>query len=223
VDSSYDFSDPANIDCLVCHDTTGLYRKDIGKGGLPDSALDLAEIARRVGRPSRRACGSCHFVSGGTPIDQIPVKHLIGEAIVGDFSYKKRGSGITSEDIKKVLLDDAQIKEGDILLFYTGCSRLWGNPEVNNDFTYLSGEAAEYLVSKKIRAIGIDFLSIEEFHSQDHKTHKTLLSNGIFIIESLNKELKRFVGQRILFMSFPIKFQGGDGAPCRAVAVPKIR
>ena len=122
-----------------------------------------------------------------------------------------------------MLRGDAELKEGDILLLYTGCSQLWGNSEINSDFTYLSGEAAEYLVSKRIRAVGIDFLSIEEFHSQDHKTHKTLLSNGIFIIESLNKELKRFVGQRILFMSFPMKFKGGDGAPCRAVAVPRIR
>jgi octaheme c-type cytochrome (tetrathionate reductase family) len=80
VDSSYDFSDPANIDCLVCHDTTGLYRKDIGKGGLPDPALNLAEIARRVGRPSRRACGSCHFVSGGTPY----TKHGDLEAAMAD-------------------------------------------------------------------------------------------------------------------------------------------
>ncbi len=67
VDSSFNFSDPTNIDCLVCHDTTGSYRKDIGKGGLPDPALDLSVIAQRVGRPSRRACGSCHFASGGAP------------------------------------------------------------------------------------------------------------------------------------------------------------
>ena len=56
---------PGNIDCLVCHDTTGTYRKDPGRGGLPDPSLDLAAIARKVGRPSRQACGSCHFASGG--------------------------------------------------------------------------------------------------------------------------------------------------------------
>jgi len=65
VDAKFDFTDAANIDCLVCHDTTGMYRKDPSRGGLPDEALDLAAIARKVGRPSRQACGSCHFVSGG--------------------------------------------------------------------------------------------------------------------------------------------------------------
>jgi len=164
-----------------------------------------------------------HFVAGGISIDEIPVGKLIGEALVCDFSYKKRGSGITREDIEIVLQEKHEtLGEGDMLLCYTGCSELWGNPEVNSDFTYLTGEGAEYLVSRKVRAVGIDFLSIEEFHSKDHKTHKTLLSNGIFIIESLNRELKRFVGQRVLFLTFPIKFKGGDGAPCRAVAVPKV-
>jgi octaheme c-type cytochrome (tetrathionate reductase family) len=67
IDDRYDFTNPANIDCLVCHDTTGKYRKDPSTGGLPDSSLDLVEISQKVGRPSRQACGSCHFQSGGAP------------------------------------------------------------------------------------------------------------------------------------------------------------
>ncbi len=65
VDDRYDFKNPANIDCLVCHDTTGPYRKDPNKGGLPDPSLDLVAVSQKVGRPSRQACGSCHFYSGG--------------------------------------------------------------------------------------------------------------------------------------------------------------
>jgi octaheme c-type cytochrome (tetrathionate reductase family) len=67
MDSTFKFSDPAQIDCLVCHDTTGTYRKNPLKAGMPDPELDLAAIARKVGRPSRQACGSCHFFSGGAP------------------------------------------------------------------------------------------------------------------------------------------------------------
>ncbi len=66
VDARFDFTNPENIDCLVCHDTTGRYRKNVLEGGLPDATLDLAIIARKVGRPSRQACGSCHFESGGS-------------------------------------------------------------------------------------------------------------------------------------------------------------
>ncbi|MFA5027863.1 MAG: Ni/Fe-hydrogenase cytochrome b subunit [Candidatus Methylomirabilota bacterium] len=65
VDTAFDFADPAGIDCLVCHDTTGTYRKGPGKGGLPDPSLDLAAIAKQVGRPSRRTCGACHLAGAG--------------------------------------------------------------------------------------------------------------------------------------------------------------
>ena len=67
IDESYDFSNPANIDCLICHDTTGKYRKDPSKGGYPDPSVDLISTAKKVGRPSRQACGACHFYSGGAP------------------------------------------------------------------------------------------------------------------------------------------------------------
>ncbi len=61
----FDFDDPANIDCLVCHDTTGTYNKDPGRAGLPAADVDLLAVARSVGRPSRKACGSCHFYGDG--------------------------------------------------------------------------------------------------------------------------------------------------------------
>jgi octaheme c-type cytochrome (tetrathionate reductase family) len=66
VDGKFDFANPNNIDCLVCHDTTGTYRKGTGPGGLPDASLDLASIATKVGRPSRQDCGACHFGYSGT-------------------------------------------------------------------------------------------------------------------------------------------------------------
>lgn len=63
--AGFDYNDPQNIDCLVCHDTTGTYKKDPDNAGLPYAELDLSTIARKVGRPSRSNCGSCHFASGG--------------------------------------------------------------------------------------------------------------------------------------------------------------
>ena len=187
--------------------------KTIPKNGVNISELQLgSHTGTHVDAP-------LHFVQGGKSVDQIPVNQLIGEAFVADFSFKTIGDGITAEDLKKVL-DVTEIREGDMLLCFTGCSEHWGEENVNHNFTYLTGEGAGYLVSKKVRAVGIDFLSIERFHSGTHEAHKELLGHGVFIVESLNKEMKKFLGQRILFMALPIKFKGGDGAPCRAIAVP---
>ncbi len=59
------YTDMNNIDCLICHDNTGTYKKAAEKSGLPDASLDLNKIAQHPGRPQRTNCGTCHFFGGG--------------------------------------------------------------------------------------------------------------------------------------------------------------
>ncbi len=53
------------IDCLVCHDRTGTYKKVPTEAGMPDPKVDLVKVAKSVGRSSRMTCGECHFNGGG--------------------------------------------------------------------------------------------------------------------------------------------------------------
>ena len=78
-DKTFDFKSEENVDCLVCHDTTGDYRKLPGLAGHPAyqqmefpaksgkkvPAVDLADVAQKVGATSRATCGACHFLGGG--------------------------------------------------------------------------------------------------------------------------------------------------------------
>lgn len=64
-DASFDFKDPTLVDCLVCHDTTGSYKKVPTGAGISDPKVDLLKVAQKVGEPSRATCGSCHFYGGG--------------------------------------------------------------------------------------------------------------------------------------------------------------
>jgi len=67
-DKNYDFSNPLNVDCLVCHDQSGTYKKGPKTGGMPDPMVDLEVVARsiRVGvEPTRKACIFCHAKAGG--------------------------------------------------------------------------------------------------------------------------------------------------------------
>lgn len=65
-DKNFDFTDMGKIDCLVCHDTTGTYKKAPPAAGFPAKDVDLLKVARNVGRPSRATCGTnCHFRGGG--------------------------------------------------------------------------------------------------------------------------------------------------------------
>lgn len=63
VDSSFDFSEPTNIDCLACHDGSGTYER--AGSGVPAPSVDLTLVAQKVARPSRTTCGTCHFFGGG--------------------------------------------------------------------------------------------------------------------------------------------------------------
>jgi len=62
-DADFDFSNTGNVDCLVCHEQSGTYKK--GKKGLPVEGVNLLEVAQSVGVPSRENCGGCHFRGGG--------------------------------------------------------------------------------------------------------------------------------------------------------------
>ncbi len=75
-DQNFDFASESNVDCLVCHDTTGEYRKFPAGAGHPVyeptkwsgrlwQPPDLVKVAQAVGPTSRRNCGACHFTGGG--------------------------------------------------------------------------------------------------------------------------------------------------------------
>lgn len=53
----------ADVDCLVCHDTTGRYVRNTEQGGLEQA--DFEKIARNVGRPAPENCATCHFADCG--------------------------------------------------------------------------------------------------------------------------------------------------------------
>ncbi|HTX19308.1 MAG TPA: tetrathionate reductase family octaheme c-type cytochrome [Bacteroidota bacterium] len=64
-DAKFNFNDSLNVDCLACHDNTATYTKAVGGAGMPDTSVNLSEVARHVGKPERTDCGTCHFFGGG--------------------------------------------------------------------------------------------------------------------------------------------------------------
>jgi octaheme c-type cytochrome (tetrathionate reductase family) len=60
-----DVQDPRAVDCLACHDNSGVYEKAAGSPGMPAASVNLSEVAQHVGRPQRLNCGVCHFDGGG--------------------------------------------------------------------------------------------------------------------------------------------------------------
>lgn len=64
-DNTFDFTNGNNIDCLVCHDQTGTYKKVPTGAGMPDPSVNLVKVAQSVGKTTIKNCAACHFNGGG--------------------------------------------------------------------------------------------------------------------------------------------------------------
>jgi arylformamidase len=187
----------------------------------PGDPVPQIESVRRIGRGdpcnlSLLTLGShtgthvdapYHFLSDGARLGDVELDRMIGEALVADL----RGRAA----IDAASLANVALRDGDILLCLTDNSRRWEAPEFQRDFTYLTEDAADLLVTRGARAVGMDYLSIERFGSSDFPVHHRLLGAGVFVIEGL--DLRAVEPGRYTLVCLPLKFPDLDGAPARAV------
>jgi len=154
-----------------------------------------------------------HFCEKGRAIDQCPFDAITGRARVIQIR--------DDESIKPSELETSGIKPGDILLFKTRNSRLWSDESFNRNYVYLSTAAALLLAQKKVRTIGIDYLSIGGFEGNEVEAHRILLEASIWIIEGLN--LSSAPPGVYEFVCLPLRIAGGEAAPARAIIRPLSR
>lgn len=148
-----------------------------------------------------------HFIDGAPTLEQVPLDRMVGPARVLDLR------GLAAVDA--AALRRHRIEAGDIVLFRTDNSERWAKPGFQTDFTYVTRDAAEHLVACGVKTIGMDYLSIERFGSTTFEVHKLLLGHGILIIEGL--DLREIAPGVYHLACLPLKLEGVDGAPARAV------
>jgi arylformamidase len=129
-----------------------------------------------------------HFLEGAAGVDALPLDALVGPCIVVDATASDRelGPEVLPAGAERVLL-----KTRDAVL---------------------SDEAAEEVVRRGIRLVGIDSLSIG-----GDEAHRTLLRAGIVPLESL--DLGRVEPGSYRLVCLPLKLVGADGAPARVILI----
>ena len=177
--------------------------------------LSLAE--GDVANVSHISCGThmgthvdppSHFVEGGIALDKLPLDVLIGPARVFDVGDV---DVIDAATVEQTSLDGVTR-----VLFKTRNSRLWSSPhEFQRDFVYLDAAAAEILVARGVKLVGIDYLSIEMFNFEQPATHLALLSNNVIVVEGL--DLSAVGPGDYELICLPLKIKDGDGGPARVV------
>ncbi|MBM3790670.1 MAG: hypothetical protein FJW35_10030 [Acidobacteria bacterium] len=100
------------------------------------------------------------------------------------------------------------------VLFKTRASSL---PEdrFEREYPWLSPEAAEFLGGLRLRLVGTDAPSVDAFDSRDLRSHKLLLQRGVAILEGVR--LAAVPPGDYELICLPLKFQGLDGSPVRAI------
>jgi len=154
-----------------------------------------------------------HFIEKGLRVDQLSLNTLIGSAYVLEVHPKERT--ITATDLGSLGLPSTVQR----LLIKTDNSFLWegGLLEFERDFIHLSHNAARWIVRRGIKLIGVDYLSVEGFDSEDKAVHHTLLEAEVVIIEGLNLS---HVAQGVYQLyCLPLKIADSEGAPARVVLI----
>jgi arylformamidase len=150
-----------------------------------------------------------HFIPGGATIDQLDLSVLYGPARVVDFTRVARE--ITARDLERARIP----KNTARLLFKTRSSTLWERAGFQRDYVGVAWDAAEWLVARGVKLVGVDYLSVETYGAVEPRTHRTLLGAGVVIVEGLN--LRGIKPGKYTFIGLPLKIQDGDGAPGRAI------
>jgi arylformamidase len=103
------------------------------------------------------------------------------------------------------------------LLLKTRNSSLWDTPnhEFFKEFAALTADAAQWVVDRGIRLVGIDYLSIQLFADKVSTTHHVLLADEVIIVEGL--DLRAVEPGAYHLTCLPMKLKDADGAPVRAI------
>jgi arylformamidase len=148
-------------------------------------------------------------ISNTSSIDELELDIFYGSARVLDLST-------VTDSVRIEHLDKYDIQKGERILLKTNNS-IRGFETFYNDYVYLDGDAADYLVQKDIKLCCIDYLSIKQKGSSDLRPHTSLLENNIAIIEAIN--LKDVEEGKYLISALPLRLKGLDGSPCRAILI----
>ncbi|OGO24062.1 MAG: hypothetical protein A2144_12300 [Chloroflexi bacterium RBG_16_50_9] len=187
-----------------------------------------------------------HVLDGGLTIDQIPLERCYGTGVVVDMRHKKKWDIITAEDLENA---KPKIKEGDFVVVNTGWHKyfLTHHYVYMNYYPGFYDSAAEWLVKKKVRAVAVDGGALDtalahcpldkqapwlytEYLEETGKDankefpiyepcHLALAKAGIPGIENCGGQMDEVTGKRCTLAAFPFKYEGGEAALVRLVAI----
>jgi len=176
-----------------------------------------------------------HFAPGRYSVDQIPLKQLMGAAVVVDVTRqaaKSRDYQVSKADLQDWEKQHGRLSAGVILFLRTGFGKYYPDRQryMGTDergpaavaklhFPGLHPDAARWLVrNRQIKAIGLDTPSIDYGQSTLFESHRILFEKNIPAFENV-ANLDQLPVKGFSVIALPMKIKGGSGGPLRIVAM----
>lgn len=152
-----------------------------------------------------------HRYADGLDIGELPLEQMADlDGVVIDARGVARG-------IEPATFEGLDVA-GRAVLFQTGWSRHFATPAYGVDAPFLTRAAAEALVERKARLVGIDSVNIDDIADLTRPAHSFLLRAGIPIVEHLTA-LDLLPASGFRFFAAVAKFRGIGTFPVRAFAI----
>jgi kynurenine formamidase len=155
-----------------------------------------------------------HFYNKGECIDEISLDRCVVRAVRADMTHKKPGESIEPADLQPY---EQFINQGAAVLLHTGWDKRFPDQSFFSGFPFVSTALADWFVEKKTGLVGMDMPTP---NGTDWKyVHIKMLGAGIIIVEGLANMEQLPLDTAFTFYSLPLKLQGRDGSPIRAIAI----
>lgn len=173
---------------------------------IPESSTNLSQIV--LGSHTGTHVDSKLHIDNGKPgTESLDINSFYGQCKVFDLVHCDRF--ITASDLQKF-----DIQKNDIILLKTKNSSS-GYKEFDENFVYLTEDAADYLAEKGIKTLGVDYLSVQKYNSGNQIVHEKIINN-MTLFEGL--DLSKIKEGKYTFVGLPLKLDL-DGAPARTILI----
>ena len=169
-----------------------------------------------------------HFLRGDRDIAQMPADQWMGAAAVVDLTHLGDNGEVTASELDA---HAGHVQAGDIVLLRTDWPRRVNvdNERFWREAPYTGRSACEWLVKRRVKAVGYDyppdyairtmiFEPARAVARHECTTHDVFFPAGITVIEYLTN-LEQIGAPRCRFIALPLRIEGADGSPVRAVAL----
>lgn len=154
-----------------------------------------------------------HYLKDREDIAEIPLKRVVGECVMIDFSDKRVKEPITSQALEE---RGQNIQSGDIVFIRTNLSHNYRTGR-SHDRPYFTLDAIQWLVDKQIGCLGVDCSGIEKRDEPNQPDHELLFAHGIPLIEHLTN-LDQITKERFFVVAVPWRVHGLEASPVSVVA-----